>query len=1038
MFCSSTLLRAGALLCNLLLATGLRADSTVQTIQPTAFTQAWTNTGLITANDDWAGVPGIIGYRGDGLTSSNDVDPQTVLADGTSTPIDVNANQTNPNTFSTGGVTEFEITNPTIALTGSGTADAPFILMHVNSTGCSTGVRVRYNLRDLDASTDNAAQQVALHYRTSASGNFTNVPSAYVADATSGPSLATLVTPIDVTLPAGANNQAVLQVRVITTNATGNDEWVGIDDIDISCSGVAQPLQISTASPLPNATSGQFYSQVITAAGGSGNYTFSLFNSSLPTGLNLIGNTISGTTLLTGPFQFTIQVNDGSTTAQKQFDLTVNLPPPSCANPTLISAIQGSGSTSPLAGQNVSTVGIVTAIKSAGSSSGFFLQDPTGDANPATSEGIFVFTGSNLPANAAVGNSVCVTGPVVEFNSTQSVPAGSPTLTEISTPNSLTLLSAGNALPAPLPMAACSGAQFVNGEQFECLESMRVAVTSLSVVSPADGSVNESTATATSFGEFTGIIGAPRPFREPGVQLPDVLPSGTSCFPPSLIGVGCIPRFDNNGERIGIDTGDQPGSTLLNPSVGATLTNFNGVLDYRHNQRAYIILTDPSPVPTLSGDTLAATPVATASPDDLRVASMNLERLFDNVDDPGVGDVVVNATAYANRLSKIALSIRDVLKTPDVIAVQEVENLPVLQALAAAVNTAAGTDYTAFLFEGNDPGGIDVGFLVKGRVNVSSVTQEGKTDTYDDPTSTTDDEVFDRPPLFLNGTITRPGSDSAFPFTVMVNHLRSLNGNDTPGNEGLRVRAKRRAGAERAAQFIQARQGSANMVVVGDFNAFDFNDGFVDIMGILKGAPAGINETVGGGDDFLNPNLTNLMETLPASNRYTYLFQGSAQVLDHVLVNDPMANPLRFKSIEVARVNADFKEAFRGDFTRPERYSDHDHPVATFRLPLEVSSKTALVRGGFILNRATQIYSQTVRITNTGGSSLSGPLHLVLENLSTGVTLFNKSGDTPAGKPYRTVNVTLAPGQFTTVTLQFQNPANGSITYSPKVFSINF
>ena len=110
-----------------LLATGLlwspvaHADLVAQTIP---FSQNWTNIGLITANDDWSGVPGIIGYRGDGLTGGTGTDPQTILGEGTPV-IDVNANQTNPNTFATGGVTEFHITDPVVALTGSGTAKAP-------------------------------------------------------------------------------------------------------------------------------------------------------------------------------------------------------------------------------------------------------------------------------------------------------------------------------------------------------------------------------------------------------------------------------------------------------------------------------------------------------------------------------------------------------------------------------------------------------------------------------------------------------------------------------------------------------------------------------------------------------------------------------------------------------------------------------------------------------------------------------------------------------------------------------------------------
>ena len=88
---------------------------------------------------------------------------------------------------------EFEITDPVVALQGSGTADAPFILIHINTTGFQN-ITVAYNVRDIDGSADNAVQQVALHYRVGTSGDFTNVPAAYISDATTGPSEATLVT----------------------------------------------------------------------------------------------------------------------------------------------------------------------------------------------------------------------------------------------------------------------------------------------------------------------------------------------------------------------------------------------------------------------------------------------------------------------------------------------------------------------------------------------------------------------------------------------------------------------------------------------------------------------------------------------------------------------------------------------------------------------------------------------------------------------------------------------------------------------------
>ena len=213
----------------------VQANNTAQTLP---FSQDWTNTGLITTDDDWSGVPGIIGYRGDGLTGATGVNPQTVVAE--STVVDVNANQTSPNTFTTGGVSEFHIANPVVALQGSGTARAPYIQLHLNTTGLSS-INVSYNLRDIDGSADNAVQPVALQFRIGSTGNFTNVPAGFVADATTGPSLATLVTPINVTLPAAADNQPLVQVRVITTDAAGSDEWVGIDDIVVTGSGVGTP-----------------------------------------------------------------------------------------------------------------------------------------------------------------------------------------------------------------------------------------------------------------------------------------------------------------------------------------------------------------------------------------------------------------------------------------------------------------------------------------------------------------------------------------------------------------------------------------------------------------------------------------------------------------------------------------------------------------------------------------------------------------------------------------------------------------------------
>lgn len=226
----------------LALATPAIADTLPQNLP---FSQNWSTAGMITANDSWSGVPGVTGYLGDNLTATTAVDPQTVVAFGTGT-VDVIANQSST-AITNGGVAEFDgIADPVVALQGSGTADAPFIVLYLNTTGQS-GINVSYNLRDLDGTTDDAVQAVALQYRVGSSGDYVNVAAGFVADATTGPSLATLVTPVAATLPAGADNQPLVEVRIITTNAAGNDEWVGIDDISVSATTTPVDLQSFSA-----------------------------------------------------------------------------------------------------------------------------------------------------------------------------------------------------------------------------------------------------------------------------------------------------------------------------------------------------------------------------------------------------------------------------------------------------------------------------------------------------------------------------------------------------------------------------------------------------------------------------------------------------------------------------------------------------------------------------------------------------------------------------------------------------------------------
>ncbi|MFN2467609.1 MAG: hypothetical protein ABR521_05690 [Gaiellaceae bacterium] len=225
----------------LVLASAAGANTTPQTLP---FSQSWTDIGLIATDDDWNGVAGVVGYRGDGLAGAPGVDPQTVVGEGTPV-VDVNANEATPDTNNSGGVAEFELADPVVALQGSGTADAPHVVLYLDTTG-KTGVSVSYKLRDLDGSADDSVQQVALQFRTGSTGDFTNVPAGFVADATSA-GTATQTTSVSATLPAEANDKAQVQVRIITTNAVGNDEWVGVDDIQVGTAPTGVTVQSFSA-----------------------------------------------------------------------------------------------------------------------------------------------------------------------------------------------------------------------------------------------------------------------------------------------------------------------------------------------------------------------------------------------------------------------------------------------------------------------------------------------------------------------------------------------------------------------------------------------------------------------------------------------------------------------------------------------------------------------------------------------------------------------------------------------------------------------
>ena len=640
-----------------------------------------------------------------------------------------------------------------------------------------------------------------------------------------------------------------------------------------------------------------------------------------------------------------------------------------------IHEIQGSSATSPYMLELVGTTGVVTGVKS----NGFFIQVPDADvdSDPNSSEGLFVFTSGAPSAVVTIGSFVKVVGTVQEY-----VPLAdpfSPPMTELGGHPVVTLLSSGGPLPEPITLTAADASPAGALDQLERFEGMRVRVASLTVVGPTGGNVSEVTASAESNGVFYGVItGVDRPFREPGVQVPDLLPTGA----PSQ-----VPRFDGNPERLRVDSDGQPGAAPLDVAAGAVVTGLVGPLDYAY--RTYTILPDVTPPPTATGG-LSAASVPAPSTDQFTVASFNMEGFYDAVNDPDTSDTVLTPFAFAARLDKASLIIRTILLSPDIIGVQEVENLTTLQAVADKVNADAAANgqpdpgYQAYLVEGLDVGGIDVGFLVKSvRVQVLDVTQYGKDALYVNPNTRLPELLNDRPPLVLRARVSDPRGGAPFAITVIVNHLRSLLGVDD-AVDGNRVRAKRRAGAEFLAALIQQRQAAdpaERIVSLGDYNAYQFSDGYVDVVGTVVGAPAPFEEVVLASADLVEPNLTDLATLLPADQRYTYLQDGSAQVLDHILVSSNML--ARLGEVTVARVNADFPEVFRSDWTRPERLSDHDIPVAYFTFP---TADLAVAKSGApdpVLSGSTITY--TIAVTNTAADDATDLV--VVDTLPEGVTV---------------------------------------------------
>lgn len=850
-------------------------------------------------------------------------------------------------TNNTGGA----ITSFTVAYTGEqwrlGTAartDRLDFQYSLDAGNLTTGTWVDQNL--LDFSTPNTATTGAKD------GNAAGNRTAISAEVTG------------VSIAAGSS----FCLRWNDADASGADDGLAIDDVSVTTT-VAPPAPdysvAISATPNPVGQGGQLVARTVYSNVGQIDLPAVTSSQSLPAGATLVSITFtdivgspsggcgatgcslalpvgSSVTLqstysvladATGPLVFTVTGTppaEDTNAANDSATVSVNV-----VQSAAIHQIQGTGRNSPLSGGQVLTRGIVTAVRTAG----YYLQTPDAevDADPATSQGIYVFTGSNnVPAQAVVGNLLEVAGTVVEYT-----PSASPhqqPLTELTSTTVTALVSTGNALPAPVEITAALADPAGPVDNLERLEGMRVSVARLVASGPGEGFIDENDALSSANGNFWGVVeGVARPFREEGVGALDVTPGIPAA----------TPVYDTNPERIRVQSNGQVGAPVIAVDAQAVVSGLVGVLDYGYG--TYTLLPDPTAPVVVEG---GATPVAVAdpTPSEYTIAGFNLLRFYDDVDNTG-GDVALTTVAFERRVAKTARAICEYVKTPDILGVVEVENLNALSRLADAINTnVPGTcernpQYVAYLVEGNDVGKINIGFLVSTaevrpsvpRVEVLEVVQYGKNEVINNPNGSTS-VMHDRPPLVLRAVV-NAGNGATAPVTVVGNHLLSLidiNSLD-PGSNGYpttgdRRRTKRALQAEYTAALIEQFQQanpSERIVLLGDFNAFEFSDGYVDVMGIITGREAANDAVLEYVDSPVTVPLTNMSFESEEGQNYSFTFEGSAQTLDHLVVNQALIDAAGALRTEHARINADFGVDNFGDDAVPLRSSDHD-PVVLF------------------------------------------------------------------------------------------------------------
>ena len=659
--------------------------------------------------------------------------------------------------------------------------------------------------------------------------------------------------------------------------------------------------------------------------------------------------------------------------------------------PVAIHAIQGDDLVSPVAGSTVTTEGVVTAR----TADGYFIQSPdgAGDGLPGTSEGLFVHVPGGPGAEATIGHLLRVTGTVEEHR-----PADMPhqlPLTRLGAVSAQQVLATQQALPAPVvpdPAALEPGADIA---ALERLEGMRVRFPELVVAGAAGATIDAANQTAITDGIFHVVAGqylgaTALPFRAPGLS---VLDAGTP--PPGKD----PPRHDGNPHVLRVDSAAQPGATPLDLGLNDRLREAVGVLGY--GGARYSLLLDPvSPLVVESG--YRGEGAAFIGTGEVKLVWMDLGELFDASDDPSLAEPVLSPAAYQARLAKLATHLCTFMLNPEIIAVSGVEHASVLDDLAALVETNPSTycpeprQYQALLVEGSDATGLDIGFLLAGytvdgaspRVELLEATTLGAGAQSPHPAGGAE-PLFTRLPLVARLRVTDETGRQA-ELTALNVKLRELAGADSlaPGTDGWgtqgeRIMTLRARQAAFIATWLESRQQAdpdESIAVLGGFDADAFNDGRVDVMGILTGQPAPANETWVAQPSPVTTPLANLTTLAPDYARYNANDRGEFRALDHIVVNQALRRAFAVTTAH-PHMNADFPASQRvaggGSFT----FSARDPVMARLAVANFIDADTRVeVLTRPASPRVDNIFY--VSVTNRGPSAAPA-LELVLESTLT-------------------------------------------------------